>query len=111
MYKIWIKQNIYSVSVDRDARLICIKLIYKMNKHFYNYTSQTKKVKENFGITKKKPLQEASLSQVCSCKSLILILISDQIKIYFKMNSTASTYISALIFFSFALPVTTLMIT
>ena len=35
----------------------------------------------------------------------------DQIKIYFRMNSTASTYISTLIFFSFALPVTTLMIT
>jgi len=70
MYKIWIKQNIYSVSVDRDARLICIKLIYKMNKHFYNYTSQTKKVKENFGITKKKPLQETSF---CKCVSDIYI--------------------------------------
>ena len=32
-------------------------------------------------------------------------------KIYFRINSTASTYIRALIFFSFALPVIRLMAT
>ena len=62
--------------------------------------------------TKKKPLQETSFLQMCNYKCLILTSDpTDQIKIYFRMNSTASTYISALIFFSFAFPVITLMIT
>ena len=75
MYKMWIKQNIYSVSVDRDARLICIKLIYKMNKDFYNYTSQTKKVKENYGNKKEAPAG-GFFFVMCNFASLILLLTS-----------------------------------
>ena len=57
-------------------------------------------------------LQEASFSQMCKFAFLILASdFPDQIKIYFKINNTASTYISTLILFSLALPVTTLMIT
>ena len=32
-----------------------IPLIYKMNKHFHNYTTQTRKVKENYGNKKEAP--------------------------------------------------------
>ena len=32
-----------------------IPLIYKINKHFHNYTTQTRKVKENYGNKKEAP--------------------------------------------------------
>ena len=47
MYKMWIIQNIYSYSVDRNSADFNITLIYKMNKRFHNYTTQIRKVKEN----------------------------------------------------------------
>lgn len=51
----WIMQNIYSYSVDRSIETANIPLIYKMNKHFHNYTTQTRKVKENYGNKKEAP--------------------------------------------------------
>ena len=82
-----------------------------MNKHFHNYTTQTRKVKENYGNKKEAPAGGFFFANAQICVFDLASDFPDQIKIYFRMNSTASTYISTLIFFSFALPVTTLMIT
>jgi len=46
MYKIWIIQNIYSYSVDRNSIICKYQTGCKMNKRFHNYTTQIRKEKE-----------------------------------------------------------------
>lgn len=106
MYKMWIIQNIYSYSVDRNSIICKYHTDCKMNKYFHNYTTQSKKVKEDYSNKKRSPCRRLLLSDY-----LILSLIAESDKDIFQDEQTASTYIRALIFFSLALPVTTLMIT
>ena len=55
MYKMWIIQNIYSYSVDRNSITCKYHTDYKMNKYFHNYTTQSKKVKEDYSNKKEAP--------------------------------------------------------
>ena len=55
MYKMWIIQNIYSYSVDRNSIICKYHTDCKMNKYFHNYTTQSKKVKEDYSNKKRSP--------------------------------------------------------
>ena len=79
MYKMWIIQNIYSYSVDRNSIICKYHTDCKMNKYFHNYTTQSKKVKEDYSNKKRSPCRRLLLSDY-----LILSLIAESDKDIFQ---------------------------
>lgn len=79
MYKMWIIQNIYSYNVDRNSIICKYHTDCKMNKYFHDYTTQSKKVKEDYSDKKRSPCRRLLLSDY-----LILILIAESDKDIFQ---------------------------